>query len=129
MLTYFIKFFHLLCALGLFGIVFLCCLQCRTTNHSRFNGNDALHRILWYLSIFALLTGTFLVYPQSFTFHTPWIKAAYLLISLCIFIILFLNKLQLKNKKILLSIYFTLSIFLVLIAHDAVRKSTFIFMN
>lgn len=129
MLIHFVKFFHLLSALGLLGIVFLCWNLCRAPYHSRFRGNDFLHRMLFALSLIALITGTLLVYPKNYTFHTPWIKAAYLLLSLFIIIASLLNMRKLKNKQLLLGIYSLLIMMLLIVAHDAVRKSTFLFPN
>jgi uncharacterized membrane protein YozB (DUF420 family) len=90
---------------------------------SRFN------KIILIMSFFALLTGTFLIKPKHFSFHTPWIQAAYLLIIGFVLGILFLNTLS-KNKTIRRRwlwrlAYLFLIILLIAVVHDAVTKTTF----
>lgn len=41
-----------------------------------------LRALLWLL-LFTAITGTLLVHPRHFTFHTHWIIAAYILVILC----------------------------------------------
>jgi uncharacterized membrane protein YozB (DUF420 family) len=84
-----------------------------------------LPRIILWLSLFALITGTLLVHPKNFTFHTPWIKAAYLLLIAFSLGILMLKK-YIINPYLLRFSYFILLIILIFITHDAVTKTTFL---
>lgn len=81
-----------------------------------------------FISLVALITGTLLVVPKHFTFHTPWIQAAYLLITLFGLSIFLLIKYGSRLKPILQKlIYMTLILALVCVIHDAVTKTTFLF--
>jgi hypothetical protein len=117
MLVNIIKFFHILCVLSLLGGTFLCAFS------NRFK------KALIIISFFAILTGTFLVYPKHFTFHTPWIKAAYVLSFLFIMGMIFISWLDKKNKSKKLIYFFSIfsMIILFFIIHDAVNKNTFLF--
>ena len=108
MIIHFLKFFHLLFALGLLSGVIYCCAV------------NKINKILLVLCFFAALTGTFLVYPKHFTFHTPWIQAAYLLTLIVGIGIFFL--MTTKNKWRFF--YFLLIMLLIFITHDAVMKTT-----
>jgi uncharacterized membrane protein SirB2 len=79
-----------------------------------------------YFSLFAILTGTLLVYPKHFTFHTPWIQAAYLLVTIFSLGILTLQKKNKIPRLIKLFSYLILIVILIGVIHDAVTKSTFI---
>ena len=118
MAVYFIKFFHLLFAMGLLGTVAFLFYS---------KNIRPWYKILFCFSFFALLTGTLLVYPAHFTFHTPWIKAAYLLLSMFIAGLVGLFLYPIKNKKLTKFIFLILFLLLLLITHDAVRKESFIF--
>lgn len=89
------------------------------------------------ISLFILVTGTFLVLPRHFTFHTPWIQAAYLLTMIyfiCISVLILLKKYRLmkedtgkisKPKQLLWRLaYIFLLVLLTLVVHDAVTKTT-----
>jgi len=116
MFVYFIKFLHILAALSLLGVVFLCITAKKP---------PLTQKILFILAIVALVTGTALVYPKSFTFHTPWIMAAYLLLGIFGIFVLFLNKIS--NIKFAKGVYIFLFFILILIIHDAISKSTVLF--
>jgi len=117
-----IKFLHLLIALGLLSL---------TTYGVTLNKFQSLHRIsYWLLALFpfAILTGTLLIYPKHYTFHTPWIVAAYFFSSfiLMILIILLFFKEKLKNRVAWQFFYLIILLILMIIAHDAVTKTTFL---
>ncbi len=114
MVVHIVKFLHILTALGLFGAVFLSLTT--VTKH------PFLQKTLLLLSFIALLSGSILIYPKHFTFHTAWIMAAYLLLGFFVCIVLFLNK-----TKHTMMMYILLMTILLLISHDAVTKSTFLF--
>ena len=135
MLINFLKFFHILLTLGLIGSTFYCLLL--ITNKKFFSAPLAkttitltqLNKIILTLLFFAVLTGTFLVYPKNFTFHTPWIQAAYLFVF--IFGVGIFSLIIQRNKltKVLLwrATYLFLILILIGITHDAVTKSSLLF--
>lgn len=121
MLVDILKFIHLLITLSLLGLTFHCATAKETLPLRRIN------LTLLFLGVFAILTGTLLVHPKHFTFHTPWIQAAYILVlSFCISIaaMLYLNKKALTQKNLLRAVYLVLLAVLVLVIHDAVTKTT-----
>lgn len=142
MLIGFIKFIHLLCAISLVGSTFVCLLLVgsRKFGLTPLATRDSITRLnifMFLLSLVVLVTGTFLVLPRHFSFHTPWIIAAYLLILIYFIsiaaLMLFKKKRLVKNagEKIPKSqqylwraAYVLLMILLILIVHDAVTKTT-----
>jgi hypothetical protein len=129
---HFLKFLHVLFFLGIFGITIYCAVLVFSKKIALTHSNNILTRLsklLLLLCFLALLTGTFLVYPTHFTFHTPWIQAAYLftlLFSLIIIIVFLLRKKPLP-RKFMLVIYLVLVLILTGIIHDAVTKTTVLF--
>jgi uncharacterized membrane protein YozB (DUF420 family) len=127
----FLKFIHLLLTLSLLGSVGYCLALLISKN--RIANRPLIYRlnkIILVLAFFAMLTGTFLVHPKHFTFHTPWIQAAYILIvcfSLGLFALMFLSKKQIRFSGIAIFFYLLLLLVLVFIVHDAVTKTTFLF--
>ena len=124
MLTHFIKFLHVFIALGLLGLTFLCFAlngPQNLTKEVRFN------KILLILAPFALITGTLLVYPKQYTFHTHWILAAYALLGIFCSLVIFALLLQKKftSQWLWKTLYFILLGILILIVHDAVTKTSF----
>jgi len=123
-LIFIIKFLHVLFAISLLGSIAYCIIT-PNSQQLRF-----LNKNIFLLSIVAIITGTLLVYPRGFTFHTPWIQAAYLLTIIFSFSILLLiyleNKYQVLNKRLRQVLYFLLMILLMLVVHDAVTKTTVI---
>lgn len=118
-----IKFVHILFALSLLGLTAYCLMLANTKHQTRlifFNKN------LLMISFFALLTGSLLVYPKHYTFHTPWIQAAYLLIIIYGMVvgvsILFLKRTA--QIWVWRCVYGALIFILILIIHDAVTKHT-----
>ena len=130
MLVNIIKFIHLVCVLGLLGSVAYCFTLIGSKKFTR--NHPRLFKTILYLSLTLLITGTILVYPKHFSFHTPWIKAAYIfLLTFCLGII-FVNQHVVKNGAISKSTlikctYAMLTIILLCIMHDAITKSTFLF--
>jgi uncharacterized membrane protein YozB (DUF420 family) len=123
MLIDLIKFIHLLITLSLLGLTFHCVTTKDTLNLKRINIT------LFCLGVFAILTGTLLVYPKHFTFHTPWIQAAYVLVvsfCLCVGAMIFFPQKSYTRKSFLRGVYFILLMLLVVVIHDAVTKTTFI---
>ncbi len=131
------KFIHVIAAIAFFGITFVtyCAVLFSSKKYQgvaiawqqRF---DSLILLLFFL---LLATGSLLVYPKGFNYHTPWIVAAYLLLGLSF--ILFLGLMwcrqKIVNKK---NIFYSfvyhinhliLVIALFLIIHDAVTKQTY----
>jgi len=125
-----LKFIHLLLTLSLLGSTIFCLML--TSFKTHFPQNDMIsrmNRIMLWLLAFSLITGTLLVYPKHFTFHTPWIEAAYLLIFLAGLLVSGLIFLRKKNQWawVLRGIYLILIILLIGVIHDAVTKTTFLF--
>ncbi len=112
MLINFLKFFHVLFALSLLGSVIYCIALANSYQYKNIN------KFMLWISLFAVLTGTLLVYPKHFTFHTPWIEAAYILTFVFSLGVLLLTLL----KRNFLFVYFLLGIILIFIIHDAVTK-------
>lgn len=126
-----IKFIHLLLTVSILGLVIYCfILLCsnsfRKKSDARRQNIIQINKLLLIAVFFAVLTGTLLVYPKHFTFHTPWIQAAYFLVSVFVLMIVMLIFFRKKQKIQLLwgLIYFMLILLLVGIIHDAVTKTT-----
>lgn len=138
MLTNFIKFIHLLLTLSLLGSTFFCILLIgfKKFNRPRFYQSS---KVILVLALLAALTGTLLVHPRHFTFHTPWIRAAYLLMTCFALSILTLMQFNKKSKTsvnglmterkygLWLVVYLFLAIMLIGVIHDAVTKTTFLY--
>lgn len=125
MLTYFIKFLHVFIALGLLGLTVVCFALAGPHN---LNKILRINKILLILTPFALITGTLLVYPKQYTFHTPWIMAAYGLLGVfcsAIILALFLQE-KIAKRWVWKIIYFLLLGILTMIVHDAVTKTSFL---
>lgn len=134
MLVNVLKFIHLLLTLSLLGSSLFCLIliSFRKSAPAHPPQNDMINRVnrtmLWLLA-FSLITGTLLVYPKHFTFHTPWIQAAYLLVFLVGLLVSGLIFLRKKNQWAWVSrgIYLILIVLLIGVIHDAVSKTTFLF--
>lgn len=126
MFIYIIKFIHLLIALGLLGSTLYCVYLISSNTLTKIT---RLNKIILFMSPFALLTGTLLIYPSNYTFHTHWIQAAYIFFILfCIgMICLIFFKEKLTSPWQWRITYLLLIIILLFITHDAVTKTTFIF--
>jgi hypothetical protein len=122
-----IKFIHVIFALSLLGITMFCFAF---ISKNKTPVSPYIHQLILYISIIALITGTLLVYPKHFTFHTPWIQAAYILVICYASLIALFNRYRhlflFKNKTVLLLTYFMLILLLVGVIHDAVTKTTFL---
>lgn len=135
-MTGFVKAFHLILVMllmgGMTGLIVLNLKGPQAWHVLRYR---MLSGLLWLLLLVAL-TGTFLVYPRHFNFHTHWIVAAYLLVILCGALLLYLYRQQRRlaqgNSHYSFlslcveraSLFLSTFVFLVLI-HDAVLKQTF----
>lgn len=144
MVIHFLKFIHIIFALSLLGSTIYCLAlvgsrQFGLRSISQSDKINRLNGLLLAMSFFALITGTVLVHPTHFTFHTPWIRAAYLLVV--VFGLSVIALMSLKKKRILPSqadkisgmqqwawrfAYLALVIILILVVHDAVTKTTFL---
>jgi hypothetical protein len=131
-----VKFLHLLCVLGLLGVTTACLLLVSSTKFSIGNTNIykkilRFNKYLLILITLAMLTGTTLVHPKHFTFHTPWIQAAYLFVVLFVIGISGLigakKVFVLQHRGLWLVMYFLLITILIAVTHDAVTKTTFVF--
>ncbi len=124
MLIHFIKFFHVLIALGLLSMTGYCLLQVDPKNQAKIN---QLNKALLLLSPFALITGTLLVHPKEYSFHTHWIIAAYLFLLIFSAMIAYLIHLKstFSGKWRWRAVYLLLMGILLFIVHDAVTKTTF----
>jgi hypothetical protein len=129
-----LKFLHLLCILGIVGSTLYCIRLVATKKFALANTNhqqkiSLLNRIIMWLVVFAIITGTLLVHPTNFTFHTPWIIAAYLLIAVFSFGMGMLQMMRKRFKQqprwVWLVIYGLLMIVLMLVVQGAVTKTAF----
>jgi hypothetical protein len=136
MTIYFLKFIHILIALSLLGLSVYCIVLTSSRKYAVANVYQhkkilRIHGLMLLVVMCAILTGTFLVYPTSFTFQTPWIRAAYLLCLIFtagILLMTFLKrKLVTPKRYVWLIPYFMLTVILMGLVHDAVTKTTFIF--
>lgn len=125
MLINFLKFIHVLFALGIISLTAVGLFSKESVLIFRLN------LFLFFLGLMSLITGSVLVYPKNFTFHTPWIEAAFLLVSLFSAIILalivFKRKISHFPEWTLKLTYFSLLGILLLVVHDAVSKSSYLF--
>jgi hypothetical protein len=133
---YFLKFAHVLVALSLLGLAVYCIVLTGSRKYAIANihhHNKILraHRAMLVIVVFALISGSLLVYPKNFTFHTPWIRAAYLF---CMVFVAGILGMTLWKKKFVtskrmtwLTLYILLIIILLGLVHDAVTKTTFLF--
>jgi len=120
-----IKFAHILLALSLLGLTTYCL---SLTNAKHRTELVFINKNLLIIGFFALLTGSLLVYPKHFNFHTPWIQAAYLLLIIYGITIGLCIKFSKKIAQTWIGrcIYLTLIAILMIIIHDAVMKDTFL---
>lgn len=137
MLIALIKFFHVLVAMSILCFTGFCIFQVNRNTHLN-TKLSSLNKLLLLLSLLSLFTGTLLVRPEHFNFHTHWILAAYYLLVifiLCIVLILQLRKKYLlsnqamnaKQRYVWRTLYLLLFIILLLITHDAINQATFLF--
>lgn len=130
LLTNILKFVHLLLTLGLLSSTIYCVTQVVSKQWSLADGIMLrMHKGILVQIVLVAITGTFLVYPKGFTFHTPWIQAAYIFITLFtlgILSLIFFRK-KIKYSWMGCLVYLVLMAILIGIVHDAVMKETFIF--
>lgn len=120
----FIKFIHLLFAMGLLGLTAYAITFAHPAQLSKL---ISINKNLIVISLFALITGTLLIYPKHYNFHTLWIQAAYLLIFIYIVSLTLATRLSAKISHSWLwrCFYLALVFLLTVVVHDAVTKSTF----
>jgi hypothetical protein len=119
-----LKFIHVIIALSLVGLTLYCF---KAAGSKRFSRRPPT--ILAGLALLALFTGTFLIYPRHFTFHTPWVQAAFILSFVFMtsaWLLMRLKQTLLRSNSLRI-IYFFLILILFAITHDAVTKTTFLF--
>lgn len=124
-LVYLLKFIHVLLALSLLGTAIYCIIAVGLKKKC----NVRLNKTLLVLSFFALMTGSLLVIPKHYTFVTPWIQAAYVLVlsfGAIISTLLLKKQSWLNHPACSCLVYLMLTVLLVVIIHDAVTKSTFL---
>ncbi|MCW5589554.1 MAG: hypothetical protein KIT27_07820 [Legionellales bacterium] len=148
MIIYLEKYLHVILAMSLFGACVLAyglsVFNWREASiaHRQFYNNflQQLDYFIYGVIVLLILTGTLLVYPKGFTFHTPWIIAAYFLLginSILLFLTAYLRKKaevqQQRWQSISLGMWLTyhalqiiLIVSFVLIIHDAVTKQTLV---
>jgi hypothetical protein len=126
-MIYLIKFIHIISALSLLGITMYCLVFIIKTKTIPL---PLIHKRLLYISLLAMLTGTLLIYPKHFSFATPWIQAAYILVICYASIIALFNRYRdaflFKYQGIISISYLMLIVLLIVVIHDAVTKSTFL---
>lgn len=125
MLIHVLKFIHLIATLGLLGSAVVCLSLVAT---KKFDLITRLNKVMLALMVFTVITGTFLVIPKHFTFHTPWIQAAYVFCTLFfvgVLLLIFLKK-YVEQRWLWYSSYVFLILILTGIVHDAVTKTTFL---
>jgi hypothetical protein len=132
MLIAFIKFLHMLLTLSLCGAIIYAIVLVTAKKFALNNiyQQQKIYTLNWLvlgLGLLAILTGTLLVYPKNFTFHTVWIQSAYLLVTLFLCIIGLLLSLARRQyqvaKPIWLIVYLILGSILFIAIHDAVTKA------
>lgn len=134
-MTEFIKTVHLIIVMLLMGgITSMMALSLKAPQGWHKVRYTVLRALLWLL-LFTAITGTLLVHPRHFTFHTHWIIAAYILVILCGGLLQYPYSQQRKLtqgvlaytlkgiwlERILLAVS---TLGLVLVIHDAVVKQT-----
>jgi len=142
MLIHIVKFIHLVFALGLLGLAIYCLLLIGSKKFGMTTRNHRQriirsNKILLLFSLLAMITGSLLVIPKHFTFHTPWIQAAYILLlvfGVGIALLTLLKRKRVSRRGISnterfgwLVAYCFLIMILIGIVHDAVMKATFLF--
>jgi hypothetical protein len=133
-----IKFLHMLFTLGLITAVVYCLALLSSRKFAFTHGLQhqkisRLNRMMLWLLLLAMLTGTLLVYPKHFTFHTPWIQAAYIYAVLASVSLLLLKKshqrLPSRRRLLWLLAYLILLGLLVIVVRDAVTKTSFLLLQ
>ncbi len=131
LLVQLIKCIHLLLTLSIVGAIFYSFVAVFSP---RFETKRRamvirLNKGLVGLIFFAGLTGALLIYPRHFSLQTPWIQAAFLLVSVCWVVLLGLLAIRHKTyyRWVCGFVYVLLILILIGVIHDAVTKTTFIF--
>ena len=114
-----VKLIHLLSVLGILSLTMTSLFFCHRPNTPR---RDKLTLILLPL---AFLTGLLLVYPRNYTFHTPWIIAACMMVP-AIFILQYLQMRYVRGIVLKRFMLFLILILLLIVMQDAVTKQSFL---
>jgi hypothetical protein len=130
-----IKCLHLVLTLSLIAAIIYCVML---VTAKKFALNNTYHqhkihrmnRTILGLAALAVLTGTLLVYPRHFTFHTLWIQTGYVLVGLFISMVALLIWVAKKKYTLAphtwLMMYLFLALLLVIAIHDAVTKTSLV---
>lgn len=111
--------------LGVLGSTFSCLVLIASNNSAWQNTVSRFNKALLCFALLAMTSGTILVYPKHYTFHTPWIMAAYLMVLIFVGVVLMLMMLKKKSVRWLwMGVYLFLLLPLVVLIHDAVSKTT-----
>ncbi len=141
LLTEIIKTIHLLLAISLIGLVatssfFL--YRSQQQGIALLQLSNRCDRLLLSLIFIAGLTGSLLVLPRHYTFHTPWINAAFIFLTIAFALLSYASYSKSKNTRNKCIkhngrikfyygyqfMYFIILVILVCITHDAVMKQT-----
>lgn len=129
-----IKFSHLVLALGIFGML-VCCMLATFKQHLVTYNNQTLINIELGIVIMmgiGMVTGALLTYPRGFTFHTPWIRAAFELLTVSIVMlglqILWRRKATISpvRQGLFRFNYVLILVMMILVIHDAITKHTWL---
>lgn len=137
-----VKFLHLLLVLGLVGSLvasyYFSCVSFRRADISLKQATMRyalmIDRISFICMFFLFATGSMLVIPKGFTFKTPWINAAYILLTVAAGLQVWLYKIkqrlldrgQFKVTIIMHSVFWLTVVIYIGIIHDAVTKMTYL---
>lgn len=134
-MTEFIKTIHLIIVMLLIGSMASLMVLSFKAAQEWHKARYLVLRILLWLLLFTTITGTLLVHPRHFTFHTHWIIAAYALVLLCGGLLHYPYRQQRKLTRSALAytlkgIWLERTILLIsmlgfiMVIHDAVAKQT-----
>lgn len=95
-------------------------------------------RILFFIIILQVFTGTFLVHDHHLSFSTPWIIVAYIIFSLIAviwFLLLLIKNMNRSDSKIFSfryqTLFYSLNILVIIlffiVIHDAVTQQTWLY--
>lgn len=125
------KFIHLLAGILLFGGMVASYFYVQQTDDLSSQHKECVINRAIFIDYFVFLptiviqiiTGTLLVIYKQFSFSTPWIIAAYTLLSIMLLLVVISAKNKMRNK-LFHAVNWIMFVFFVLIIHDAVMKHT-----
>jgi hypothetical protein len=136
----FLTLIHLISSVTLTGAV-IAGLACVTLcsgyeSFARYKFCFFIDALIFLMIFVECASGGLLVNSHKLSFHTPWIDAAFLLLSIMSALVIssFIIKLKIKNNylkaiKVSRVIYFLMLILIILISRDAIMKSTYFWPN